>query len=331
MAEQLKYVGKYIPIHDAEEKVNGKQQYVADMELEGMLYGKLLFSPIAHGIIKNIDVSKAEELPGVVKVYTYKNTPQNLYNSHKWHPGLELIKDERLFNDRVRFVGDRVAAVVAKDRATAERAIDLIKVDYEELPILLNPEDALKEEAIDIHPHGNLIIDKEIRAGNPEEIMNKAFLVVEDIVETQKVHHAAMEPHICLSAIDPCNGLLTIWTPCQVVFQVRLIVAEALGISLNKVRVIKTAVGGSFGGKGQPILEPVCAFITYDLQAPVKLQMDRAESISSTRTRNATKGRVKTAVNKDGIIIAREINIIVDAGGYLTNGEALTTAMGKKM
>ncbi|WP_243141207.1 xanthine dehydrogenase family protein molybdopterin-binding subunit [Alkaliphilus pronyensis] len=327
---ELKYVGKYIPIHDAYEKVKGKLQYVADMEMDGMLHAKLLLSPIAHGVIKSIDVTKAEALPGVVKVYTYKNTPQNLYNSQKWHVGLEVVKDERLFTDKVRFVGDRVAAVVAKDKSIAEKAIELIEVQYQELPIVLDPEEALMEETIKIHDHGNVIMEKEISVGNVNEAMENAPIVVEDFVDTQKVHHAAMEPHICMTAIDSTNGLLTIWTPCQVVFQVRLIVAEALGLSLNRIRAIKTTVGGSFGGKGQPILEPVCAYFTYDLGVPVKLQLDRAETISSTRTRNATIGRVKTAVDKEGNILARDIDVLVDAGAYFTNGEAVTIAMGKK-
>lgn len=329
MGQDLKYVGKYVAIHDVQEKVTGKIKYVGDMEIPGMLYGKLVLSTIVHGNIVKIDTSKAEAVAGVVKVYTHENTPSTLYNSHKWIAGLDVVKDERLFTDKVRFVGDRVAAVVAIDRETAEYAATLIQIEYEELPPVIDPLEALKENGVKIHGGNNKIVSKEIKAGTPEEILDKAEIVVEDDLTTQKVHHAAMETHVCLSTIE-ANGQLTIWSPCQVVFQVRLIVSEVLGLPLNKVRVIKPPMGGSFGGKGIPVLEPVCAYFTYDLGKPVKLQMNRTESILATKTRNATIGKVKTAIDREGNILARDIEILVDGGAYFTNAEAVAMAMGKK-
>ncbi len=329
MNKELKYVGKSIPIHDAKEKVTGKIKYVGDIRLAGMLYGKLLLSDVPHGKIIKIDTSKAEVLPGVVKVYTHLNTPATLYNSHKWTSGLKVVKDERMFTDHVRFVGDRVAVVVAKDRATAEEAVGLIEVEYEKLPVLVDPQEALKETSIKIHGGSNIISNREFKCGNPEDIFQSADFVVEDCVQTQKIHHAAMETHVCLASTE-ANGLITIWTPCQVVYQVQLITSEALQIPLSKIRVIKASMGGSFGGKGQPILEPICAFLSKETGAPVKLLMDRTESIIGTRTRNATIGKVKTAVSRDGEILARDIDVLVDAGAYFTNGEAVTIALGKK-
>lgn len=329
MQQDLKYVGKYVPIHDVKEKVTGKIKYVGDMEISGMLYGKLVLSSIAHGKIVKIDTSKAEAIPGVVKVYTHENTPSTLYNSHKWIAGLEVVKDERLFTDKVRFVGDRMAAVVATDKETAEYAATLIDIEYEELTPIIDPLEALKEDGVKIHEGSNKIVSKEIKAGMPVEILNKAEIIVEDDVTTQKVHHAAMETHVCLTTIE-ANGQLTVWTPCQVVFQVRLIVSEVLGLPLNKVRVIKPPMGGSFGGKGMPVLEPVCAYLSYDLGKPVKLQMNRTESIIATKTRNATIGKVKTAIDREGNILARDIEMLVDGGAYFTNAEAVTMAMGKK-
>lgn len=322
MKENLKYVGKTIPMHDIEEKVRGKIKYAGDMELPGMLHAKLLLSDVAHGRIKKIDTSKAEALEGVVKIFTSKNSPGTLYNSYKWFVGLDVLKDERLFTDHAKFVGDRIAAVVAKDRYTAERAVELIEVEYEGLPVVIDAVEAL-------HSPGYHIARKEIKCGQVDEVMEKAAYIFEDKIETPKVHHAAMETHVCVAAPDP-GGNITIWTPCQVIFQVRLLVAEVLNMPLNRIRVIKAPMGGSFGGKGQPILEPVCAFLAQATGAPVKLLMDRRESIIGTRTRTATLGTVKTAVDQHGNILARDIHMLVDTGAYLTNGEALATAMGKK-
>ena len=322
MKDSLKYVGKTVPIHDAREKVTGKLNYAGDMQLIGMLHGKLVMSTIAHGIIKRIDTSKAEALEGVVKVFTHENSPSVLYNSHKWFVGLEVKKDERLFSKHVKFVGDRIAAVVAKDKYTAERAAELIEVEYEELPVVIDPREALSKTEY-------FVGQKVIESGSQEKAFEQAHLIVKDEVTTQKIHHAAMETHVCVAA-PGSKGDITVWTPCQVVFQVRLLVAEVLGMSLNNVRTIKTTTGGSFGGKGQPVLEPVCAFLAKATGFPVKLQMDRTETIIGTRTRTATIGNIKTAVDKDGKILGRDINMLVDTGAYLTNGEAVTMAMAKK-
>ncbi len=329
MEETLRYVGTYVPIHDVREKITGRTKYVGDMVLPGMLYAKLLLSSIAHGRIKDIDTSKAEALPGVKAVFTYKNSPDNLYNSHKWISGLEVIKDERLFTDKVRYYGDRVAAVVAVDKHTAEKAVRLIEVEYEELPVILSPEDALKDNAVKIHESGNIVFRKEFGCGNTKKDIENAYLVVNDRIETPKMHHAAMETHACIADTDTC-GNITVWSPCQVVFQVQLIVSEALGIPDSCVRVIKTTLGGSFGGKGQPTLEPVCAYLSQQLKKPVKLVMDRTESMIGTRTRTKTIGTVKTAVDREGNILSRDIRMLVDAGAYMTNGSAVAMAMGKK-
>lgn len=322
MEKKLKYIGKSIPIHDIHEKVTGSMQYVGDMTLHGMLHAKLVLSPIAHGRITAVNTAKAEAYPGVLGVFTYKNTPNIPYNSHKWMEGIEVLKDERLFSEHVRFFGDRVAAVVAESKEIAERAAGLIEIEYQELPVVLEPEEALQLKE-------NHIYSKEIKCGDAEQKIQEAFVTVEDRIETPKIYHAAMETHGCLAAADVA-GNITVYTPCQVIFQVQLIVAEALGIPLNKIRVIKTTIGGSFGGKGQPILEPVTAFLSYALKRPVMLVLDRTEDILATRTRTRTIGRVRTGVDKEGRLVARDIHMLVDTGAYMTNGEAIAMAMGKK-
>ena len=325
----LKVVGQSIPIHDVREKVTGRLRYVGDMSLPRMLHAKLVLSQVAHGRIVAIDATQAEALPGVVAVFTCANAPQTRYNSHKWLEGLEVVKDESLFTDHPRFHGDRIAAVVAETKAIAEQAAGLIRVTCEDLPAIIDPDEAAVPGAQPIHDEGNLLYEKRIASGDAPARLAAAYLVVEDRIETPKIHHAAMETHGCLADIDP-SGVVTIYTPCQVIFQVQLIVAEALGLPLDKVRVIKTTLGGSFGGKGQPILEPVAAFLCQALRRPVKLILDRTESILSTRTRTRTIARVRTGVDRDGRILGREIDMLVDTGAYCTNGEALAMAMGKK-
>jgi xanthine dehydrogenase molybdenum-binding subunit len=326
---ELTVVGKSISIHDVREKATGELRYVNDLKIHGLLHAKLVLSAIAHGRVKSLDLTRAEQVPGVVAIFTPWNAPRQPYNSHKWIEGMEVIKDELLFNDHVRFFGDRIAAVVAETREIAEAAARLIQVEYEELPAVLRPEEALRPASAPIHEGPNHIYHKAMACGDPEAKFRSAFRVVEDQVETPRIHHAAMETHCCVAETD-AFGHITVHTPCQVIFQVQLIVAEALGIPRNKVRVIKATTGGSFGGKGQPVLEPVTAFLSLALNRPVKLMLDRSETILATRTRHATVSRIRTAVAADGTILARDMRLLVDTGAYCSNGEAVATAMGKK-
>ncbi|WP_206808739.1 xanthine dehydrogenase family protein molybdopterin-binding subunit [Paradesulfitobacterium ferrireducens] len=330
-AEQtLKYVGRNLPLHDAVAKATGKIQYTGDMNFPGMLQAKILFSPLAHARIKKIDASAALALPGVAAVFSHENTPQTLYNSQVWFAGQEARADERLFHDTVRFVGDRVAAVVATDKKIAAKALGLIKVEYEELPALFDPEEALTENAVEIHPGGSPFFEKEFGCGNPSETFKQAELIVEDRVETPKIHHAAMETHVCIAVPDH-SGKITVYTPCQILYSVRLVVAEVLGLPYNKVRILKTPMGGSFGGKQEVTIEPLAAFFAQATGKPVKIEYNRQESIISTRTRTRTIGYVRTAVDQNGKILAREVKTIVDTGAYTSNGAIVSMAMGKKL
>ncbi|MGH4121298.1 xanthine dehydrogenase family protein molybdopterin-binding subunit [Clostridium sp.] len=329
MTSDYRYIGKRVPMFDVYEKVTGKIKYVGDMVFPGMIYGSLLLSNIAHGIIKNIDISEAENFPGVVKILTYENTPHNYFNSHKWFEGLSVIKDELMFTNKVRFVGDKVAAVFAEDYETARKACSLIKVEYEELPAIIDPFDALKEDNIKIHEAGNLITEKVIKCGDVLNALENAELIIEDTVSTPKIHHAAMEPHVCISTIDEFKNI-TIYSPCQEVFSVQIIVSEAIGVPKNKIRVIKPPMGGSFGAKTHPILDQICAYTSLVTGRPAKLLLDRTQSIIATRTRHNTIGSIKTAVNISGEIIGRDIDVLIDTGAYFTNAEAVCMAMGKK-
>src|SRR5665648_392668 len=327
----LKYVGKNLPIHDGAAKVRGKIKYTGDLYLAGMLFAKLLFSPLPHAKILSIDATAALEIPGVLGVYTHENTPKTLYNSQIWFAGQEAMtqEDERIFTDTVRYVGDKVAAVLAVDERTAQEALSLIKVEYEALPFNLDPEKAFNS-TVSIHPVAEPFFTKEIHCGDSDQAFERAQIIVEDRVETPKVHHAALEPHVCIAVPDH-NGKITVLSPCQLIYSVRLTVARVLGLPFNKIRVIKTPMGGSFGGKQEVILEPLCAYLAMKSEKPVKIALNRKECIISTRTRTKVIGVVKTAVDLNGKILARDFRVIADTGAYTSNGAAIVSAMGKKL
>lgn len=330
MNKDLKYVGQTFPIHDAAQKVRGNLDYLSDMKLPNMLYAKLLLSPIAHGLITKIDTSKAEALPGVIRVFTHLNTPSKTYSRYRIIPSQEFcLEDERLLTDKVRFVGDRVAAVVATSKEIAKQAIALIQVEYEALTVLSTPEKALQEEETKIHPKGNLLHEYEYKLGKSVPLPDDS-LVVETLTHTQKVHHAAMETHGCLADFDS-SGKLTLWAACQGVFGVRTILADLLELSYNKVRVIKVPMGGSFGGRQETILEPLTAFLAMKVRRPVKLTLTREETIISTMTRPATTSRIRTRVTREGMIAECRVDTVLDAGAYATSSIDNTYVMAKKI
>ncbi|EGW37176.1 aldehyde oxidase and xanthine dehydrogenase, molybdopterin binding domain protein [Desulfosporosinus sp. OT] len=330
LTKDFKYVGQTYPIHDAPQKVRGELVYVSDLNLPKMVYAKLLLSPIAHGIIKNIDTSKAETLPGVIRVFTHLNTPNKTYSRYRIIPDQDFcLEDERLFTEKVRFVGDRVAAVVATSLETAKDAISLIQVDYEVLPVLSTPEAALLDEKTKIHPDGNLIYQYDYQLGEQVLVSNDS-VEVETTTRTQKVHHATIETHVCVADYNSA-GKLTIWAGCQGAFGVRTIVADLLELSYNKVRVIKMPMGGSFGGKQEAIIEPITAFLAKEVRRPVKLIFDRKECIMATMTRPATSTTIKTSVTKDGILEDCIVDTVLDAGAYATSSVDNAYAMSKKI
>lgn len=330
MDMDLKYVGQTFPIHDAPQKVRGELVYASDLNLPKMLYAKLLLSPIAHGEIKSIDTSRAEALPGVIRVFTHLNTLNKTYSRYRIIPNQEFCtEDERLFTEKVRFVGDRVAAVVAISLEIATEALALILLDYEALPVLRTPEEALQDNHTKIHSEGNLIHQYEYELGEPTPLLNDC-LVVGTTTHTQKVHHAALETHVCVADFDS-SGKLTIWAACQGVFGVRTIVADLLELSYNNVRVIKMPMGGSFGGKQEAILEPITAFLALEVRRPVKLTLNRKESIIATMTRPATKTRIRTNVTRDGILKDCAVDTVLDAGAYATSSVDNAFAMSKKI
>jgi CO/xanthine dehydrogenase Mo-binding subunit len=327
--ESLQYVGKAIPLDEVVAKATGRIRFLADQAWGEALHVKLLLSEVPHGRVIEV-VTKEAEIPGVVNIYSCFNTPRTKFNSQKWFVGQKGIEDQELFSQTVRFVGDPVAAVVAVDKKTATAAAKKIKIKYEPLPWVIDPEEALRGEVIVHSPSPAPVLELECGAASlRRKAFAEAFLVCEDRVETQKIHHAALETHAFL-AVPDANGKITIYSPCQIVYAVRMTVARVLGLPLHKIRVIKAPVGGAFGGKQEVTFEPLCAYISLNTQKPVRLELDRGETMLATRTRTKTIGYVKTAVNQDGKILAREARLVVDTGAYMSNGVVISAAMGRK-
>lgn len=322
------YVGKSVLRNDGLEKATGLMKYTGDQEMAGMLYAVLVTSEKAHARITSIDTAKAYEIPEVVKIYTASDVPEILYSAHNWLMDMKEIEDEPLLTMNPKHYGDRIAFVVAKSQEAARIAAGRIKVTYEPLPAVLDIDSALDKASPSVHPYGNVPFDLVKEYGDFDGVAAKADFLIEDTVETPSQHHAAIENHVCLAYME--EGVLTIKTPCQITFQVQMMLAKITGLPQTQVRVVKMTTGGSFGGKSQPVLEPLCGYLAYDLKKPVLMEMDREQSIVSSRRRNSVKGKVCLAVSKDGRILGRDLDIVTNTGAYFSNGSAVSMAMLKK-
>lgn len=320
-------IGKDIPIRDAAVKATGQLKYTADLEFPRMLHAKVLFSPVAHARIKKIDTSRAEALQGVHAVVTYLNAPDTVYNS--CGEEIDGDKTERIFDDTVRYVGDKVAAVAADTVKIAEQAVKLIQVEYEELPFYIDPKEALKEDAYPIHGESNVIFPVDMGAGDLDAGFDAADHIYEDTYVTPAIHHSAIETHASI-AVYESDGKLTVYTPSQDVFGYRKNLSRIFGLAMSKVRVVNPGMGGGFGGKIDLVTEPVSALLAMKTGRPVKLVYNRREDIASSRTRHAMELKLKTGVKKDGTITAQELEVIVNAGAYAGGTMSVVWAMSGK-
>ena len=311
--EEFSIVGKRVPRLEGPSKATGSERYTTDLFLPNMLFGKVLRSPHPHARILNIDTKEAERLPGVKAVITSKDMPNVKYGGY--------VKDETpLAGDKVRYVGDALAAVAAVDESIAERAIDLIRVDYEVLPAVFDPEEAMKPGAPLIYEaERNVASYNKFEVGDIVKGFSESDFVREDRFETQQVTHCVLEPHVCVAVFDK-DGL-TVWPRSQQPFGYRRIVSSVMGIPLNKVRVISLRQGGGFGGKVEVLpLDLSCIMLSKLTRRPVKIVNSREEEFTTTRTRHPYIVYMKTGVKKDGTLVAREARVIVDNGAYSSRG-----------
>src|SRR5437763_1910566 len=322
MPNDFSIIGKRIAMVDAAGKTSGAGKYTDDLSLPGMLVGKILHSPYPHARMKRIDTTRAEKLDGVVAVATGKDAP-NTYGI------LPVGHDERaLAVDKVRYVGDNVACVAALDEATADRALELIDVEYELLPAYFDPEKAMKAETDLIHDNKPHNIEKDYHHvfGDPEICFKEADEVAEARFIANEVTHAAMEPHSTLASfeIDPHTGKpgrLTVWSSTQVPYYLQHKLSLVLEMPMVQIRVIKPLVGGGFGGKSEVIpLEIIAAIAARKAQAPVKITYTREEVFWAHRGRPRTIIDLKTGVKKDGRITAVKARVVQDGGAYCSYG-----------
>jgi len=314
MERELNVVGTRVPMHDAAAKAKGTAQFTDDITLPGMLHGKVLRSPLPHAKILHIDTSEAKKLPGVKGVLTGRDIPDRMYGI------VPNARDEyALAKDKVRYIGDDVAAVCAIDPGIAEEALQLIKVDYEELPAVFDPLEAIKEGAPLVHEgvenNTSFSIRKEF--GDVESGMAESDFVFEDTFYSQAVNHAPIEPHAAVAQYDPLRGELIIWSSTQIPFFLRRNLSATLRVPESKVRVIKPKVGGGFGQKIDMYAKDFCScWFAMHLGKPVKFVYDREEVFISTRQRHPMYITVKTGMKKDGTILAQRFRAYADGGAY---------------
>ncbi len=293
-------------------KVTGKAVYGIDLTLPGMLHGKILRSPFPHARIKQVDTRAAEALPGVRAVLTGAELENRPF-------GIAVEDELPLAADKVRYIGDEVAAVAAVDLQTAERAIKAIKVEYEELPAVYDPVEALKDEAPLLHDNfpGNIAWQREVERGSLSAAFTEADLVVEERFTVPAIHPAYLEPIACIAVNDPYTGI-TLHTALQSPDAVREIVARVLKYPLSKVNINGPVMGGGFGGRvyGNLKVYILSALLAIKSGSPVKIQLTREEEFTAGRPMIAAVIKMKMAVRSDGTILGREADIITDNGAY---------------
>lgn len=305
--EDLKVVGKPISRVDGYDKVSGSAVYTFDVTLANMVYAKTLRCPLPHARIKSIDVSKAKQLPGVLEVITYENTPEI-----RWYN-----ETSRLFDPHLRYAGDEVACIAAKTEQVAEEALTLIEVEYDELAFVVNPGKAMQPDAPKIHDWGNILRGKPAtyERGDVEKGFAEADVVVEEEFSTQVAVHNTTEVHC--SVVNWDGDRLTVWDSTQAVFGVRDAVAASLNIPTSHVRVIKKFMGGGFGSKlfaGKYTV--MAALLARRIGRPVKITLDRKEMNLAVGNRPDSVQTLKVGAKKDGALIAMTHNSYGSSGAY---------------
>ncbi len=319
----MSYVGKSVKRLDAQGKVTGDALYPGDINLENQAYLKILFADRPHAIVKKIDASRAEAMEGVLGVFTAKDVPANEYGLiMPDQPVLCGPGSSKPFADRVRFVGDQVAVVVAEDERTAVEALGLIEVEFEDLPVITDSEEAMKEDAFLLHPENesNAICHFRIRKGDVESAFSKADVVIKGEYHTPVQEHAYLQPEAGVAYIDDA-GRVTIEVAGQWVHEEREQIAHALGLPEEQVRVIHPAIGGAFGGREDLSVQIVLALAAWRLHQrginrPVKTIWSREESIIGHHKRHEYLIRTCWGASSEGKILGAEVEVIANGGAY---------------
>lgn len=308
-------VGGRLERVDARVKTLGQAEYVDDLFVENMLYAAVLRTKYPRAKIKGIDISKAKEHPQVEAVLLAEDIPGERiegYLQKDW-PTLVAVGEE------TRYVGDALALVAAKTKKAAREALDLIEVDYEELPPITNPYEALKEDAPKLHPKGNILAKTHVKRGNPEEAIANSKYVVTKTYKTPFVEHAFLEPESALAIPDEDGGV-TIYVGTQSVYHDMHSIANILGLPEEKVRVIAKYIGGGFGGKEDLSVQHHAALLAMATKKPVKLTLSRKESLLVHPKRHAMDIEMTTGCDENGHITVMVAKIVADTGAYASLG-----------
>jgi CO/xanthine dehydrogenase Mo-binding subunit len=306
-------VGHRVIRLDAQQKVMGKALYAGDIDMPGMLCGRVLRSPFPSARVLSIDTARARSLPGVRAVITADDIPGiNRY-------GL-AIQDQRVYTDgKVRYRGDAICAVAAETEEMAREALALIKVEYEELPGVFSSLEALKPGAPPVHEGGNLLQHTKIRKGDVERGFCESAVVVSGEYTTQVVAHAYLEPEVSVASLD-ASGTMTVWTSTQYPFRDRRQIAPVLNMPTSRVRVVQMTTGGGFGGKDDITTEMHACLLALKTRQPVRVRYDREESFMVSTKRHPVIIRVRTGAASDGLLKAMEGEVYGDTGAYCSLG-----------
>lgn len=322
---ELTVVGKPIPIVDGIPKTVGQAKFVEDIRLPGMLCARILRSPHAHARIAHIDTSRARQVRGVKSIVTAADTPGIKYIilGPPYEDRLPLAAD------KVRFIGEEVGAVAAVDEDAASEALELIRIEYEELPAVFDPEEAMRPGAPSVHDVEKNVAARSLRHfGDVERGFLESDHIFEDRFSAPAQAHCSLETQGTLASFD-AGGNLSVWTTTQSSYYVRKEVAHVLGLSASKVRVREVYTAGSFGSRSKICTtESICALLALKAERPVRLILSREEEFTVTRVSHPTVVYLKTGVTKNGQITARHIRVIVDNGAYNNTGPSITSASG---
>ena len=328
-------VGKAEVRVDAFDKATGRTKYYEDLMPRDALYVRIKHATIAHGFVKSVDTSAAEQIPGVVKVLTCFDVPEHPFPTagHPWSmdPGHQDVADRHLLNRHVRYYGDDVAVVIAENEVAAMQGVRALQVEYEELPFVLDVQKAMEPGAPQLHEAypNNILKHTDMKTGDYQAAIREPGLIkVEGWYETPTVQHCHIENHGCFAYEE--NGRITVVSSTQIPHIIRRVVGQALGRPWSDIRVVKPYIGGGFGNKQDALYEPLCAWCSTQVHGRcVRVDCSREETFVSNRVRHAIRFHIVSWLRKDGTFAARKVELYSNQGSYASHGHSIVAkAMG---